>query len=551
MKVFKSKAVRLFSAAEIIATVAVLGAFKSDYFEINKQLELFTGVFKEVNVYYVDDTEPGQLMEKAVSGMLKSLDPYTVYIPESDVEDYRMMQTGQYGGIGSTIRTINEKVIIADPHKGFPADKAGLKAGDWIKEVDGKKMDGRKTEEVSRVLKGTPGSEVEITYERYGQDYTVKIKREEIQLKSVPYYGMIDENTGYIYLNSFTDKASKEVKSAFLELKQNPNMKQVILDLRGNGGGLLNEAVNIANIFVDKGTEVVSMKGKLKESNKVYKTLRAPVDTEIPLAVIINGGSASASEIVAGTIQDLDRGIIVGQQSYGKGLVQQIHKLQYGAQVKITIAKYYTPSGRCIQAINYAERGLDGDVKRIPDSLRTEFKTANNRSVFDGGGIKPDIMIDNGDAADILISLIQAGHMFNYATEFARTHETIPASGEFSLSDEEYEDFIHYLEDKHYEYTTNTEKRIERLKAIAASENYEGLTEDIDALEEKAHQLKGDDLHRHKAQIVTYLEQEIAGRYYYQQGELRQSLKGDLMIEKAIETLNNADQYKDILAIAI
>ena len=551
MKFMKQKPKRLVIAFLTIAIAVSFAAFKSDYFEINKQLELFTGVFKEVNVYYVDETEPGQLMEKAVDAMLKSLDPYTVYIPESDVEDYRMMQTGQYGGIGSTIRTIDGKVIIADPHEGFPADKAGLKAGDWIKAVDGKEMDGRNTEEVSRVLKGTPGSEVEILYERNGEEHSVKLKREEIQLKSVPYYGMVDENTGYIYLNSFTDKASKDVKAAFLELKQNPNMKQVILDLRGNGGGLLNEAVNIANIFVEKGTEVVSMKGKLKESNKVYKTLRAPVDTEIPLAVIINGGSASASEIVAGTIQDLDRGIIVGEQSYGKGLVQQIHKVQYGAQVKITIAKYYTPSGRCIQAINYAERDDDGSVTRIPDSLRTEFKTANNRSVYDGGGIKPDLMVDNGNASDILISLIQAGHMFNYATEYAREHESIPADGNFKLSDEEYEDFIHYLDDKHYAYTTNTEKRIAHLKKIAASENYEGLSEDISALEEKASQLKGDDLHRYKDQIVSYLEQEIAGRYYYQAGELRQSLKGDMMIEKAIETLNNKEQYNEILAIAI
>lgn len=551
MKFTTIKPKRLIMASVVVALVATFTAFKSDYFEINKQLELFTGVFKEVNVYYVDETEPSQLMEKAVDAMLKSLDPYTVYIPESDVEDYRMMQTGQYGGIGSTIRTIDGKVIIADPHKGFPADKAGLKAGDWIKAVDGKQMDGRNTEEVSRVLKGTPGSEVEVLYERSGQDHTVTLKREEIQLKSVPYYGMVDENTGYIYLNSFTDKASKEVKAAFLELKKNPDMKQVILDLRGNGGGLLNEAVNIANIFVDKGTEVVSMKGKLQESNKVYKTLRAPVDTEIPLAVIINGGSASASEIVAGTIQDLDRGIIVGQQSYGKGLVQQIHKVQYGAQVKVTIAKYYTPSGRCIQAINYAERDEDGSVTRIPDSLRTAFKTANNRSVYDGGGIKPDLVINNGNVADILISLIQAGHMFNYATQYARQHETIAANGEFALTDEEYEDFINYLKDKHYEYTTNTEKRIANLKKIAASENYEGLFEDIAALEEKASELKGDDISRNKAQIVSYLEQEIAGRYYYQEGELRQSLKGDMMIEKAIETLNNKEQYNKILAIAI
>ena len=536
----------------ISALIIIVGfsAFKADYFEISKQLELFTGVFKEVNMYYVDETEPSQLMEKAVKGMLKSLDPYTVYIPESDIEDYRMMQTGQYGGIGSTIRMIDGKVIIADPHEGFPADKAGLKAGDWIKQVDGNIMTGKNTDQVSEVLKGTPGSEVELVYEREGKEYTIKLKREEIQLKSVPYYGMLDENTGYIYLNSFTDKASRDVKTAFLELKQNPNMNQVILDLRGNGGGLLGEAVNIANIFVDKGTEVVSMRGKLKESNKVYKTLRAAEDTEIPLAILINEGSASASEIVAGTIQDLDRGIIVGQKSYGKGLVQQIHKVQYGAQVKITIAKYYTPSGRCIQAINYAERAEDGSVARIPDSLRTEFKTKNNRSVFDGGGISPDIAVSDENASDILISLVQAGHIFTYAIEYYRNHDSIPGNGKFALSDEEYEDFVDYLKDKHYEYKTNTERRIEQLKLVAENEEYNGLQDEIARLEQKAKELKGDDLHRYKHQIATYLEQEIAARYFYQAGELRQSLNGDPIVEQAINALKDRKKYNELLAIA-
>jgi len=525
-------------------------AFKADYFEVNKQLELFTGVFKEVNLYYVDETEPGQLMESAMKGMLKSLDPYTVFIPESDVEDFRIIQTGQYGGIGSTIRRVGDKILIADPHEGFPADKAGLRAGDWIKSVDGINMVGKSSDEVSRILKGTPGSEVEMTYERDGKETTINLKREEIQLKSVPYYGMINENTGYIYLSSFTDKASKEVKEALLELKKDPNFRQVIFDLRGNPGGLLNESVNIANLFLEKGTEVVSTKGRLKEVDNTYKTLRAAVDTEIPLAILINRGSASASEIVAGTIKDLDRGIVVGQRSYGKGLVQQQHPLQYGSQVKITIAKYYTPSGRCIQAINYAERAEDGSVKRVPDSLRTEFKTKNGRSVYDGGGVDPDLEIEAEEAAGILVSLANAGYLFDYATIFVREHAEIAAAGSFSLSDDDYQKFVHFLSDKHYEYTTDTEKSIEKLKLIAEDEEFSGLKGDLAALEEKTKKLKNDDLMRHKDQITNYLEQEIAGRYYYQAGGIRQSLKGDPIVEAAIKTLNDKNTYNEILAIA-
>jgi carboxyl-terminal processing protease len=550
MKKINTRSAKIKIAILTLIIGGVVSAFKADYFEVNKQLELFTGVFKEVNLYYVDETEPGQLMENAMNGMLKSLDPYTVFIPESDVEDFRIIQTGQYGGIGSTIRRVGDKILIADPHEGFPADKAGLRAGDWIKSVDGINMVGKSSDEVSRILKGTPGSEVELTYERDGKETTLTLKREEIQLKSVPYYGMINENTGYIYLSSFTDKASKEVKEALLELKKDPNFTQVIFDLRGNPGGLLNESVNIANLFIEKGTEVVSTKGRLKEVDNTYKTLRAAIDTEIPLAILINSGSASASEIVAGTIKDLDRGIVVGQRSYGKGLVQQQHPLQYGSQVKITIAKYYTPSGRCIQAINYAERAEDGSVKRVPDSLRTEFKTKNGRSVYDGGGVDPDLEIPAEEAAGILVSLANAGHLFDYATIYVREHDQIAPAGSFSLSDAEYQKFVHYLSDKHYEYTTDTEKSIEKLKKIAEGEDFSGLKGDLAALEEKTKKLKNDDLMRHKDQITTYLEQEIAGRYFYQAGSIRQSLKGDPIVEAAVKTLNDKNAYNEILAIA-
>ena len=541
----------IYVALLIIGLALAISAFKIDYFEINKQLEIFTSVFKEVNLNYVDDTEPRALMEKAVEGMLKNLDPFTVYIPESKIEDFRMMQTGQYGGIGSTIRKIGDKILIADPHPGFPAAKAGLKAGDWIKAVDGNSMVGKSTEEVSEVLKGTPGTAVELRYERDGKEFTIQLKREEIQLKSVPYYGMLNENTGYIYLSSFTDKATDDVNEALVELKKNPNLTQVVLDLRGNPGGLLDQAVNITNLFVDKGTEVVRMKGRSKEVDRTYKTLRGAVDAEIPVAILINSNSASASEIVAGSIQDLDRGIIVGERSYGKGLVQQSHPLPYESQIKITIAKYYTPSGRCIQAINYAERDADGSVVRIPDSLRTAFKTKNGRNVFDGGGIDPDIEVTDEEASGILISLAANGHVFNYATVYASRHETIAGPGVFKLTDDDYNDFVKYLSDKEYAYSTLTERNIEKLKAIAENEEYTDLIAEIDALEEKANNMKQNDLIRHKDQIKAYLEQEIIGRYYYQSGKIRQSLENDPALDKAIEMLNNKTAYQKILSVEI
>jgi carboxyl-terminal processing protease len=540
---------KLYGVLLTSALVLLISAFSIDYFEINKQLEIFTSIFKEVNLNYVDDTEPRVLMEKAVEGMLKNLDPFTVYIPESKIEDFRMMQTGQYGGIGSTIRKIGDKVLIAEPHPGFPADLAGLKAGDWIKAVDGKSLIGKSTEEVSEVLKGTPGTAVELVYERDGKAYTVQLQRKEIQLKSVPYYGMVNDNTGYIYLSSFTDKATDHVLEALNKLKKEPQLTQIILDLRGNPGGLLDQAVNITNFFVEKGTEVVRMKGRNKDVDRTYQTLRGAIDTEIPLAVLINGSSASASEIVAGSIQDLDRGVVLGQRSYGKGLVQQSHPLPYASQLKITIAKYYTPSGRCIQAINYADRSDDGAVARTADSLRTAFKTLNGRPVFDGGGIDPDITVEDETASGILVSLANNGHIFNFATVYTRTHDSIAMPGGFSLSDEDYQNFIDYLADKEYAYTTQTERSIAKLLRTAEDEEYADLLAQITTLENEAVRIKQNDLIRYKPQIKAYLEQEIVGRYYYQSGRIRQSLENDPTLDKAIEILNNTAAYHKILAL--
>jgi carboxyl-terminal processing protease len=360
--------------------------FASGYFEVTKNLDIFTSLFREVNIYYVDETKPGEMIEKAIDSMLKSLDPYTTYIPESEIEDFRFQTTGQYGGIGATIRKRDDYVIISEPYKGFPADKAGLKAGDKLLEIDGKSVKGKSTQDVSSVLKGQPGVAVNLLIERPGTKKPIQkiFTREEVKVKSIPYKGIVDEGIAYVRLRSFTRNCSKEVKDAIVELKEEHEVKGLILDLRSNPGGLLNESVNLCNLFIDKGQEVVSTKGKIKDWEKSYKTSKEPLDKEIPLVVLINQSSASASEIVSGTMQDLDRGVVIGKKSFGKGLVQQTRKLSYNSQVKVTVAKYYTPSGRCIQALDYAHRNEDGSVGKVPDSLKTAFQTKNGRLVYDG-----------------------------------------------------------------------------------------------------------------------------------------------------------------------
>lgn len=526
-----------------------LSAWKLDYFEINKQLDIFTNLFKEVNLYYVDETEPDALMEDAIQKMLKELDPYTVYIPEDDIEDFRIQQTGQYGGIGSTIRLIGEFVAIDQPYQGYAADKAGLKSGDLILQVDGKDVKGATPSQMSDLLKGSPGSSVKMTVSRYGEEFEVELIREEIQVKSVPYYGMLNDEVGYVVLRSFTDKASSDIREAIVDLKNNHGMKSLVLDLRGNPGGLLNEAINVSNLFLPKGQEVVSTRGRLAELDQVYKTLNQPFDKDMPLAVLISSGSASASEIVAGTIQDLDRGVVIGQRSYGKGLVQQSRPLSYGAQVKITIAKYYTPSGRCIQAINYAERNEDGSVARIPDSLRNTFTTAHGRTVLDGGGIDPDIAIETESMSGVLYSLLVNGHIFEYATEYVRTHPNISAPGDFTLTDSEYDQFVQFLDGKEYHYETETEKMIERLERATKNDGYnESLQSEINRLKSAYNQRKKDDLITFKDQISQLLAREIVGKYYYESGEIQFMLSDDPEVDRAIEYLMDPTSYAQLLA---
>jgi len=527
----------------------LLGASAVNYFEINKQLDIFTNIFKEINLYYVDETQPQDLMEKAINSMLKSLDPYTSYIRETEVEDFRIQTTGQYGGIGATIRKRGEDIMIAMPYKGFPADRAGLKAGDIIRKINDDLVKEMETDEVSRLLKGSPGSTFRITIDRGGKEMIIPITRDEVQLKSVPYCGMVGPNIGYIRLNSFTSKASKEIAEALEDLKKDNDLQGVILDLRNNPGGLLTEAINVSNLFIPKGKEVVSTRGKIKEWDRTYKTLNQPLDEEIPIVVLINRSSASASEIVSGTIQDLDRGVVLGQRSFGKGLVQQTRKLSYGAQIKITVSRYHTPSGRCIQAINYAERNEDGSVSKIPDSLRVGFTTEGGRTVFDGGGIDPDIDMEVKTPSKLLRTLIAEDHIFQYATEFSLKNERVAEPTVFRMTDKNFQEFVAFLSEKEIDYKTQTEELIDELKEAARDEQYfESLEKELNRLKREFSQKKDRDLITFRDEIRQHLETEIITRYYYQEGRIQHALQYDEEVRKAVEILLDKNRYQSILS---
>ena len=524
-------------------------SFTDNYFEIAKNLDIFTSLYKELNLYYVDETDPGKLMKKGIDAMLKSLDPYTTYIPESEIEDVRFMTTGQYGGIGAIITKRDDYVFISEPYEGFPAQKAGLMAGDKILEINGASAKGKSTEEVSKVLKGQPNTSVTLLMERKNLTFEVSFEREKVTVESIPYSGFVAEGIGYIKLRSFTRNCSKDIKDALVELKKQQELNGLILDLRGNPGGLLNESVSIANIFIERGEKIVSTKGKIKEWEKVYTATQKAEDTEIPLVVLINQSSASASEIVSGVIQDLDRGVIIGNKSFGKGLVQQSRKLSYNTQLKVTIAKYYIPSGRCIQTVDYSNRNKDGSVGEIPDSLKTAFKTKNGRTVYDGGGIEPDIEIEQEKVGNIIISLLSKRLIFDFATDYRFSHETIPNANNFLFTDEEFEDFKTFLSGKEYEYSTETEDKVEQLKEVAEEElYYEEIANEYDALILKLEINKKDDLNKFKPEIKEILTSEIASRYYYQKGRIIANLQFDKYVKEAIELLNNNSKYNSILA---
>lgn len=516
-------------------------------FEAIKSLELTDQIYEHLEKYYVDDINIGSLSKTAIDAMLKGLDPYTVYYHESNIEDYRLMTTGQYGGIGALIRKVGDHVCISEPYEGNPAIKAGLKAGDKIVEVDGKSMLEKNTEEVSTALKGPKGTEVEIKVDRQGETKVFKFERDEIKLPDVPYSGMINETVGYIKLNSFTRSAHKEVLEAYMALKEQ-GMKELILDLRGNGGGLLIEAVKIVNMFVPKDQLVVSTKARVQEENTIYKTMGDPVDLEIPLVVLVNGTSASASEIVSGSLQDLDRAVIVGTTSYGKGLVQRTYDLDYGSKIKLTIAKYYTPSGRCVQRLEYYDKA-DGDrPEEIPDSLIKIFHTKNGREVIDGRGIEPDVKIEQNDLSRLTATLFINNIFFDYATDYFYSHPTIASADEFKLTEEEYEAFKKYVLQKEISYSTASEEKLKQMKETAEKEGFfEDIEADYNALLQKVVPSTERDLDKFEKEIRRIIENEIVSRYYYQKGRAQQGFIDDDFVTKSIGILQNSEQYNTIL----
>jgi carboxyl-terminal processing protease len=516
-------------------------------FKISKNLDIFFTLFRELNTFYVDEIDPDKLVKSGIDNMLKTLDPYTVYYPESEVGEFTFMTTGKYGGIGSIVRNSGDYVVISEVYKGFPADLAQLKPGDILKKVDGVSLKGITSDKISDKLKGNPGTDITLTVERDGKENDYQLKRQKIVVPPVPYFGMIDTKTGYIRFTSFTQDCIDDVKKALLSLKAN-NPQQIILDLRGNPGGLLTEAVEIVNLFVGQGSEVVSTKGKVKQFDETFKTTKPAVDENIPLAVLVNRGSASASEIVAGAIQDLDRGIIVGQRSYGKGLVQITRPLSYNTQLKVTTAKYYIPSGRCIQARDFSHPNEDGSVGIIPDSLISEFKTKNGRTVKDGGGIAPDIEILPDALSQIASELYVRNFIFDYATKYYWAHPDIKTPQQFNFTDEDYIDFKKYLISRNFNYNTVTEESLTELISNAKKEKYYDMHKSLftDLEKDITHSLD-QDLTVFKTEITELISDEIISRYFYEEGAIAWTLKTDEQVKKALEILNNKDEYNSIL----
>jgi carboxyl-terminal processing protease len=530
----------LLLSGAITGAGALTIAAGDSYFEISKNLEIFNELYKELNVYYVDDTQPGKLMKTGIDAMLSSLDPYTQFIPESDMEDYRFMTTGQYGGIGAMIKRKDDRVVISEPYEGFPAMKAGIWAGDEIVEVDGRQVRGMSTEEVSKLLKGQAGSTVKVLAQRIGTEPTLHtLVREEIKIPDVPFKGIIDvENgVGYIKLNSFTQTAGQEVRNAVKELKEQGAQK-IILDLRGNGGGLLRESVNIVNLFVPKNELVVETKGRIAEWDKTYKTLSEPLDAEIPLVVLVDGGSASASEIVCGSLQDLDRAVVVGERTFGKGLVQQTRDLFYNSKLKVTVAKYYIPSGRCIQKLDYSQRDSTGMVTEVKEDAIAEFKTRNGRPVFDGRGVMPDVQVNEPELAKVVGGLYEKDLFFDFATEYRMKHNDIGPAEDFRITDELYAEFATYVKEHEVDYDTESMEALEALVEVARKERYYEVVQDqLATLRKQLEPDHTEDIIRFRKDIEEVLRSELVSRYHFQTGRAKTAMTSDPYIRKAKDVL--------------
>jgi len=526
-------------------------SFKQDdkNFQIAKNLDIYYTLFRELNLFYVDDVDPTKLVKTSIDKMLESLDPYTNFIPEDDIEDFRFMTTGEYAGIGALISKQKGKILIAEPYEGFPAQKSGLKAGDVLLEVAGKSTEKLSTEDVSALLKGPANKAVVVKVQRYGQKkpMDVEIMREKIQIDPVPYYGMLDNETGYIRLSNFTENCTERVKMALIELKEKHGAKTLVLDLRSNPGGLLIEAVRIANLFVPKGQEIVSTRGKVKQWDKVYTATESPIDTIMPIAVLVNRGSASASEIVAGAIQDLDRGMIIGTRTFGKGLVQTTRDLSYNAKLKITTAKYYIPSGRCIQALDYTHRNEDGSVGIVPDSLISKFKTKKGRVVFDGGGVAPDLTVEDETLSNLASNLVTGSLIFDFATYYNSKTEKIASPEEFVITPEIYTDFIQFVKGQDFKYESKTESELDNLLEVAKREKYYDISKDeFENLKLKLGHNLDQDLEHFKKEISELLADEIVSRYYYQKGAIKAALRDDSDVSKALDILHKPDGYAAI-----
>jgi len=542
------KKIKQFGFIALIVTVFTVSVgYKSDFFEVAKQIEIYTTLFKELNMYYIDETNPAALTENAIDNMLKDLDPYTRYYDEQGVEKARINAAGAYGGIGATTKIINDKLIVTEPYENAPADKAGIKAGDEIIQINDITINEESVKDAVLLLNGTLNSTVAVKIKRNDKVFKSELTRETIDVDPVPYHQMLDDEVGYISFIKFNEKASTRVKEAFDDLKAQ-GMKKLILDIRGNLGGLLNEAVEITNFFVPKDEVVVTTKAKVKKWSDTYKTKREPLDLEIPIVVLIDHFSASASEIVAGSLQDLDRAVIVGERSFGKGLVQRYRKLTYGTQLKLTISKYYTPSGRCIQELDYTHRDEKGNVPKFSDKKINSYKTKNGRTVYDGGGIEPDIKLKTVERTNATKALIKSEAIFNYATSYYNKNNNVATSKDFILSDKDYQHFLDYLNGANAVFETDTEKRLADALKASASEGYvPKIEQEYQSLLDKIRKEKVKELSSNTAEIKELLTNEIVRRYYYKKGEYIHKVHHDLSIIDAVEILKDENKYQKTL----